>query len=83
MGYNNYSTDKKVIVSNGGIGLGTIGLITFIVFLIIKLTANPVWLTWFWVWFPLWIPLAVYFGLIFIIAIVTLIIVAFMALLGR
>ena len=39
--------------------LGTIGFITWLVFLIIKLTSNPAWLTWFWVWFPLWLPLAI------------------------
>lgn len=43
--------------------LPTIGLITFIVFLVLKLcnVDNPAfeWLTWFWVWFPLWFPIAV------------------------
>lgn len=37
---------------------GTIGLITFIVFLILKLTGA--WnVNWFWVWFPLWLPVAI------------------------
>ena len=45
------------------LSIGTIGLITFIVFLVLKLCnlENPAfdWLTWFWVWFPLWFPIAV------------------------
>ena len=32
--------------------IGTICFITWLVFLILKLTSNPAWLTWFWVWFP-------------------------------
>lgn len=59
---------------SASISLGTIGLITFIVFLCLKL--NHVWeISWFWVWFPLWIPWAVY-GVIILITIVVLIIAA-------
>lgn len=37
---------------------GTLGFITFIVFLILKLTGT--WdIDWFWVWFPLWLPCAI------------------------
>jgi len=43
---------------------GTMGFITFIVFLILKLT-NTWNVSWFWVFFPLWIPIAV--GIAFII----------------
>ena len=43
--------------------LGTIGFITWIVFLVLKLCNmnNPdfAWLTWFWVWFPFWLPFAI------------------------
>lgn len=39
--------------------IGAIGFITWLVFLIIKLTSNPAWLTWFWVWFPFWLPWAI------------------------
>ena len=48
--------------------LGTIGFITWLVFLIIKLTSNPDWLTWFWVWFPFWLPWAIdlAFGIVLI-----------------
>lgn len=57
--------------------LTTIGLITFIVFLVLKLCnlGNPAfeWLTWFWVWFPLWLPIAielVVFALVLIIYVI-------------
>ena len=56
--------------------LGTIGFITWLVFLIIKLTSNPAWLTWFWVWFPLWLPLAILWANIVIVLIVALILAA-------
>ena len=40
------------------LSLETIGFITWLVFLILKLCNqnNPdfAWLTWFWVWFPFW-----------------------------
>ena len=41
------------------LSLPTIGFITFIVFLILKLTNTVDW-NWFWIWFPLWIPWAIY-----------------------
>lgn len=54
--------------TNVEIPLFTLGVITWIVFLILKLcnAGNPnfAWLTWFWVWFPLWIPVAVYFAVL-------------------
>ncbi len=54
--------------------LGTIGFITWLVFLIIKLTSNPAWLTWFWVWFPFWLPWAL-FGVELIILLVAVLII--------
>lgn len=54
--------------------LGTIGFITWLVFLIIKLTSNPAWLTWFWVWFPFWLPWAILGAELVIILIVVVII---------
>lgn len=54
--------------------IGTIGFITWLVFLIIKLTSNPVWLTWFWVWFPFWLPWAILGVELIIILIVAVII---------
>ena len=56
--------------------IGTIGFITWLVFLIIKLTSNPARLTWFWVWFPFWLPLAILWANIVIILIVALILAA-------
>jgi hypothetical protein len=53
--------------------LGTIGFITWLVFLIIKLTSNPTWLTWFWVWFPFWLPWAILGAELVIILIVVVI----------
>jgi len=53
--------------------LETIGFITWLVFLIIKLTSNPAWLTWFWVWFPFWLPWAILGAELVIILIVVVI----------
>ena len=62
---------------SSGISLNTIGFITWLVFLILKLCnqGNPNfdWLTWFWVWFPLWIPWAID-GAILLIALPVIII---------
>ena len=54
--------------------IGTIGFITWLVFLIIKLTSNPAWLTWFWVWFPFWLPWAILGIELVIVSIVSIII---------
>lgn len=58
--------------------LDSIGVITFIVFLVLKLcnVGNPAfdWLTWFWVWFPLWLPVAISLGLLIIGLIIFIII---------
>ncbi len=56
--------------------IGTIGLMTWLVFLIIKLTSNPAWLTWLWVWFPFWLPLAILGFELIIVLIVSIIIAA-------
>ena len=56
--------------------IGTICFITWLVLLIIKLTSNPAWLTWFWVWFPFWLPWAILGANIVIILIVALILAA-------
>ena len=49
--------DRKVALVT--LSFPEIGFITFIVFLILKLTNNVDW-NWFWIWFPLWIPWAIY-----------------------
>lgn len=56
--------ENKNVSTTTSLSLGTAGFITFIVFLILKLTHT--WdINWFWVWFPLWIPAAV--GLLLVI----------------
>ena len=59
---NNRENDIKISIAPT-LSLGTIGFITWVVFLVLKLCNenNPdfTWLTWFWVWFPLWLPLAI------------------------
>ena len=78
----NYSEEEKnTSGSVFGISIGTIGLITFIVFLVLKLCNqnNPdfEWLTWFWVWFPLWIPIASTIAICLLVIVVVLIISLF------
>ena len=51
---------------SGGIGLGTI---LFIIFLVLKLTGHITW-SWFWVIFPLWIGPAVIIGILIIVLII-------------
>ena len=59
---------------NLSFSLNTIGIITWIVFLVLKLCnqTNPdfSWLTWFWVWFPLWLPFAIDAAIILIMLVV-------------
>ena len=56
--------------------IGAIGFITWLVFLIIKLTSNPAWLAWFWFSFPFWLPWAILGVERFIVLIVSIIIAA-------
>ena len=56
--------------------IGAIGFITWLVFLIIKLTSNPAWLTWFWVCFPFWLTWAILGVELVIVLIVSIIIAA-------
>lgn len=46
-------------MKEGGIGLGTV---LFIVFLVLKLTETIDW-SWWWVTAPLWIPVAIVLGI--------------------
>ena len=56
------------------LSLETLGMITFIVLLILKLT-NTLTISWFWVCFPLWVPIA--FGIaIWLVMLVIALIVA-------
>lgn len=57
-----------------GLGLGTMGFITWLVFLILKVTGT--WaISWFWVFFPLWIPWAIA-GAIFVLVLIVAVIIA-------
>lgn len=60
-------TKKTNYVQTNGIctiSLQTMGFITWLVFLILKVTGA--WdVDWFWVWFPLWMPIALA-GVIFL-----------------
>ena len=65
--------ENKTQSVSATLSLETIGLITFIVFLVLKLTGT--WnIPWFWVWFPLWIPIAITLLIYGIVLIVVLII---------
>lgn len=72
-----YETNNTTIVKSGGgfgLSLTTMGFITFLVFLILKVTGTWTSITWFWVFFPLWIPIAVGFACIILACIIGLII---------
>ena len=53
---------KNESVNNGGIGIGTI---LFLIFLVLKLTNYIDW-SWWWVTAPLWIPVAIILGILFV-----------------
>ena len=73
---NRYEGNSSIKVSASlQLPIGAIGFITWLVFLIIKLTSNPAWLTWFWVWFPFWFPWAI-LGIEFVIVLIVSIIIA-------
>ena len=69
--------EKNINVKGGGtfgLSLGTLGFITWLVFLILKVTGT--WnISWFWVWFPFWLPWAIS-GAFLLLAILCAIIVA-------
>ena len=75
MGSNYRETSPAKVTASLQLPLGTIGFITWLVFLIIKLTSNPAWLTWFWVWFPFWLPWAL-LGVELVIILIVVIILA-------
>ena len=54
-------------MKKGGISLGTI---LFVVFLVLKLTDKIDW-SWWWVTSPIWIPVALVFAMAIIVAIFT------------
>lgn len=56
-------------MKEGGISLGTI---LFIVFLILKLTGTITW-SWWWVTAPLWIPVAIVVACLIIVGFIVLV----------
>lgn len=66
------NNNNRATVSMDGF-LCSLGFVTWIVFLIIKCTSNPDWLTWFWVWFPLWLPWAMVAAEVLILSIIILV----------
>ncbi len=60
---------NKIQVSGGGVGLG--GLL-FVAFLVMKLCGVINW-SWWWVCAPLWLPLAIVLGVIVVIVFIMLI----------
>jgi len=62
----------KIQVSGGGVGLG--GLL-FVAFLVMKLCGVISW-SWWWVCAPLWIPLAIFLAAIVIFVVIAGIVLA-------
>jgi len=56
----------KIQVGSGGIGLG--GLL-FVAFLVLKLCGVISW-SWWWVFAPLWLPIAIFLGIIIVVAVI-------------
>lgn len=68
------SEETVRINSTSAISFGSLCWLTWLVFLILKLTnVLPETFTWFWVWFPFWLPFAIY-GVILIIAVLVVLI---------
>ena len=81
--------DNRVVVTRGGLSLGTIGLITWIVFMILDYGCHVEWLNQnnpcphFWTWFPLWAPIALWLALVIIITVIVFIITLIAAALDK
>lgn len=70
------SQENVAVSTRATIPFGTLCWITWLVFLILKLTnVLPASFTWFWVWFPFWLPFAL-FGAVMVIAVIIAIFVA-------
>jgi len=71
---------EENVVKTGGtssISFGSLCWITWLVFLILKLTnVLPETFTWFWVWFPFWLPFALFGAIFVIVAIVAFLYIA-------
>ena len=77
------SDGNKIQYGGGGIGLGGI---LFIVFLVLKLgVGNTTVMTWNWWWVcsPLWIPIVLIIGILLLIFVIFIIITIIASLLGE
>ena len=63
-------SEEKVVVQSGG-GIGLFGL-TFIVFLVLKLTGTITW-SWWWVTAPLWGPACLTIAILIFIGVLALV----------
>ena len=66
---NNMSKEQQVTVFNS-----SILTITFVVFLVLKLTGNIDW-SWWWVTSPLWLPIVIAIGFVVLIMVVAILII--------
>ena len=65
------SEQNVAVTSRATIPFGTLCWITWLVFLILKITnVLPETFTWFWVWFPFWLPFALFGAIMIIVFIV-------------
>lgn len=72
MNNNTRNNGETKVVRSGGSGIGSIGTILGIVFIVLKLTGVISW-SWVWVLAPFWIPLALVALIVAIIIVVTII----------
>lgn len=72
MNNNTRNNGETKVVRSGGSGIGGIGTILGIVFIVLKLTGVISW-SWLWVLAPFWIPLALVAFIVVIVIIVTII----------
>lgn len=64
---------NNTLVLGSTFSLVSMGFITWLVFLILKVTGA--WnISWFWVWFPFWLPWAIELGFLIIIFLVALVV---------
>ena len=72
------STQQVTVSYRATIPFGTLCWITWLVFLILKLTnVLPETFTWFWVWFPFWLPFALFGAIMVIVFIIAFFVAIF------
>lgn len=59
------SNSDKVVVQSGGIGLGGLLFVVFLVLKLLKVAPVAAW-SWWWVTAPLWIPFVIVMALLLI-----------------